>query len=564
MADPSKSQKTNIVPGQKLRDQMAQHAARQAKSPVAAGASPAAQAVPAVSLGASASATPTKTQGGSRGSTPSKELDKPKDVVKSPALAPITSTGIATAEGLDSPDVKERTEAAKKMWQDKDKQASSSGGGKQGKKDSKAEQKKGGKDAAPALDPAIAALVATDPAVIAAKAKVDAQGTVVRDLKSQKADKATIDANVQTLLALKADLSAAEQSSASRLSAAGSASPVSPAPAPAAAAPAAAGGGGGGGGGGGADASEIQTLRDRVAAQGNLVRELKGKKADKAQIDAEVKTLLALKDQLGAAEAKLKAGVGGGAAAAPAAAAAAPAAQPPRGGSKSHEVVSHNPAVLRNGVLFSAGGVGGSPSALSSSASASASSSSSSSLSTPQRPATAAAAAAPEAEAGGAAGVGGPPAGGAPKVGFVDLPVRIPRVGLSFLQTERGLLVDGLVGSAPADRAGLRKQDMLLRVNKEPVKNPDDYFRALSSINPPADVEFEVRRGAGTKTLVMKVTELVVVRRETRLQAPGKKGGQGPAEAAGGAADGKDTQPTQQQQQPTKGGKQQKQQQHQQ
>ena len=36
-------------------------------------------------------------------------------------------------------------------------------------------------------------------------------------------------------------------------------------------------------------------INDKIVAQGNLVRELKGKKAEKADVDAAVKTLLDLK-----------------------------------------------------------------------------------------------------------------------------------------------------------------------------------------------------------------------------------------------------------------------------
>lgn len=43
---------------------------------------------------------------------------------------------------------------------------------------------------------------------------------------------------------------------------------------------------------------EIQKLTDEVAAQGNLVRELKAKKAEKAVVTEEVAKLLALKKKL--------------------------------------------------------------------------------------------------------------------------------------------------------------------------------------------------------------------------------------------------------------------------
>merc|ERR1712032_453963 len=128
-------------------------------------------------------------------------------------------------------------------------------------------------------------------------AAVAAQGDLVRKLKTEKAAKPEIDEAVKKLLALKADFKAATGSdwkpgaTAAPAAAAKTSSP-----------PAAAAG----------------------AAQGDLVRKLKGGKAAKPEIDEAVKKLLALK-------AEFKAATGSdwkpGATAAPAA--AAKASSPP-------------------------------------------------------------------------------------------------------------------------------------------------------------------------------------------------------------------------------------------
>ncbi|XP_053376330.1 bifunctional glutamate/proline--tRNA ligase-like [Mercenaria mercenaria] len=105
--------------------------------------------------------------------------------------------------------------------------------------------------------------------------QITEQGTKVRDLKAAKAFKPEVDAAVKILLSLKADYKTAtgkdwkpgqQPATASK---------------PAVSAPSA---------GGGAD-----EINEKIAAQGNTVRDLKAKKADKAEIDAAVKTLLALK-----------------------------------------------------------------------------------------------------------------------------------------------------------------------------------------------------------------------------------------------------------------------------
>ncbi|GBP12819.1 hypothetical protein EVAR_6138_1 [Eumeta japonica] len=111
--------------------------------------------------------------------------------------------------------------------------------------------------------------------------KIVKQGDTVRQLKAQKADKSSIEAEVKTLLALKADYKKETgtdwtpnaqvkqsvtqvQSDAPKLQ--------------------------------GGD-TKIADLLTKIAKQGDLVRQLKGQKAAKATIDGEVKTLLELKTQ---------------------------------------------------------------------------------------------------------------------------------------------------------------------------------------------------------------------------------------------------------------------------
>jgi len=103
--------------------------------------------------------------------------------------------------------------------------------------------------------------------------QVAAQGDVVRKLKADKADKSEIDAAVKVLLQLKADFKAATGQDWKPGMAAKAASPAakagSPGPAP--------------------------ELSKQVAAQGDVVRKLKGDKAEKSEVDAAVKILLQLK-----------------------------------------------------------------------------------------------------------------------------------------------------------------------------------------------------------------------------------------------------------------------------
>ncbi|CAH2002238.1 unnamed protein product [Acanthoscelides obtectus] len=102
--------------------------------------------------------------------------------------------------------------------------------------------------------------------------KIAAQGDKVRDLKVKKADKATIDTEVKTLLALKADFKALTGKEwKPGMTPASTADPVS------------------------TSGENENDLLQKIAEHGEKVRDLKTKKADKSAIDQEVKTLLQLK-----------------------------------------------------------------------------------------------------------------------------------------------------------------------------------------------------------------------------------------------------------------------------
>ncbi|XP_060805347.1 bifunctional glutamate/proline--tRNA ligase [Amyelois transitella] len=107
--------------------------------------------------------------------------------------------------------------------------------------------------------------------------QISAQGDKVRTLKSQKADKAAVDAEVKTLLALKAQYKSLTGSDWT---------PNAVAPDTKKETPVAAMNGTG---------DQAASLAADITKQGDVVRDLKAKKADKATIDAAVKKLLELK-----------------------------------------------------------------------------------------------------------------------------------------------------------------------------------------------------------------------------------------------------------------------------
>ena len=114
--------------------------------------------------------------------------------------------------------------------------------------------------------------------------EITAQGNKIRDLKSKKAEKLEIDGAVALLLDLKAKYKAAVGKDWKPGTHKASTPPKESIPAS-------------------ASNNEGDKLNDGIAAQGNKVRDLKGKKAEKSEIDSAVAVLLDLK-------AKYKAAVG--------------------------------------------------------------------------------------------------------------------------------------------------------------------------------------------------------------------------------------------------------------
>ncbi|KAK9886701.1 hypothetical protein WA026_017618 [Henosepilachna vigintioctopunctata] len=100
--------------------------------------------------------------------------------------------------------------------------------------------------------------------------KIIAQGDKVRQLKAQKADKAQVEVEVKALLSLKAEFKTTTGKDWSP-------STVNTAPQ--------------------VPVQDESIILKKIAAQGDKVRELKSKKASKPEIDAEVKTLLTLKEE---------------------------------------------------------------------------------------------------------------------------------------------------------------------------------------------------------------------------------------------------------------------------
>ncbi|KAM3930026.1 bifunctional glutamate/proline--tRNA ligase isoform 2-T2 [Leptodactylus fuscus] len=121
--------------------------------------------------------------------------------------------------------------------------------------------------------PAPSPVSASDPSAL--YNKVTAQGDLVRDLKTKKAEKAEIDAAVKLLLSLKAEYKQATGQDYKPGNAPAKSAPTCPVAA--------------------TNSGDAKAAYDRVSEQGEVVRKLKTEKVPKEEVDAAVKNLLKLK-----------------------------------------------------------------------------------------------------------------------------------------------------------------------------------------------------------------------------------------------------------------------------
>lgn len=76
------------------------------------------------------------------------------------------------------------------------------------------------------------------------------------------------------------------------------------------------------------------------------------------------------------------------------------------------------------------------------------------------------------------------------------------------LPVERGVVIYNLVVGSPADRLGLKQGDIITRVAKTEVSEPQELERELYKLRPNESVALEVKRGRRTLQLSAKLTEL--------------------------------------------------------
>jgi serine protease Do len=65
-----------------------------------------------------------------------------------------------------------------------------------------------------------------------------------------------------------------------------------------------------------------------------------------------------------------------------------------------------------------------------------------------------------------------------------------------------------VMASSPAERAGLRKDDIIVAVNDQPVASPSDLTRRIASTPPGTRATLTVVRDGGRKTVQVELGRL--------------------------------------------------------
>ena len=95
----------------------------------------------------------------------------------------------------------------------------------------------------------------------------------------------------------------------------------------------------------------------------------------------------------------------------------------------------------------------------------------------------------------------------APEKGELGLTVQrlTPQMAESLgLDKTEGVVVTDVEPGSAADEAGIRRGDVIMEVDRKPIRNLDEYKKSVAAIRKGRGVLFLVRRGDSTLFLALK------------------------------------------------------------
>lgn len=90
------------------------------------------------------------------------------------------------------------------------------------------------------------------------------------------------------------------------------------------------------------------------------------------------------------------------------------------------------------------------------------------------------------------------------------------------LKSRNGVMINKVEPGTPADKAGLERYDVIIKVNDEPVKNPNDLMFKIADIKPGTKVKLSVIRDGKEKSYIVKIAELEPEEEQETTSSSGK------------------------------------------
>jgi serine protease Do len=90
------------------------------------------------------------------------------------------------------------------------------------------------------------------------------------------------------------------------------------------------------------------------------------------------------------------------------------------------------------------------------------------------------------------------------------------------LKDTKGVIISEITKDSAADKAGLKHNDVILKLNGKPVESQSEFRRNIALLKPGTEVEMVVWRDGKQKTLTAKLDKRPPLEELTRIAQPGR------------------------------------------